>query len=139
MKAYQTSVGKLSGTDYREVHKKASLLYKRIKARSKRRPYIRSVYFKKDKIFLGVFWEHLMQKSWWDQLRRLKFLPCAFDLIQNSKYEPESKQNPNKPSEILHRFAGLSQNNELFIVQIKEDKNSDQKWLLSVFPKESQK
>lgn len=50
--------------------------------------------------------------------------------------EPTSKQNPNKPAEILHRFAGLTKDKEIFFVQIKEDKKTDQRHLLSVFPEE---
>ena len=95
-----------------------------------------SLYFKKGKVFLGLFWEHLNQKNWRDRLRRLKFFPCAVDLIRNSKFEPSSKQNPNNPSELLHRFTGVSKDGELFYAQIKEDKKSDQKWFLSVFPDE---
>lgn len=56
IKAYITKSKKLSGTNYSEVYKKAFGLYKQIESQSKRRPYIRSVYFKKDKIFLGPFW-----------------------------------------------------------------------------------
>jgi hypothetical protein len=55
-------------------------------------------------------------------------------LIKNSKFEPITKENPNKPSEILHRFAGVTKDNDLFFVHIKEDKRSGQKWLMSVFP-----
>jgi hypothetical protein len=49
MKAYQSKVAKLSGTDFKEVHSKALIIYKTIKNRSKRRPYVRTAYFKNDK------------------------------------------------------------------------------------------
>jgi hypothetical protein len=55
-------------------------------------------------------------------------------LIQKTKFEPISKENPNKSGEIFHRFFGSTPDNEMFFVQIKEDKKTDQKYLISVFP-----
>ncbi len=136
MKVYQSKIKKLAGTDYKEIHSLAENLYKQIGTKTKRRPYARSAYFNKDKIFLDYFWRHLWQKNWRDRVRRLKYYPCALDLIKNSKTEPISKQNPNKSNEILHRFAGLSKDKELFFVQITEDKKTNQKSFLSVFPEQ---
>lgn len=91
-KIYQTQSIKLSGTDIREVNKKARAIYSVVKRKTKRRPYIRSAYFKKDKIFLELFWNHLQEKlNHRDKLRRVRFFPCALELIQNSKFDPESK------------------------------------------------
>lgn len=105
MKVYQAKITKLRGTNYKEVRKKAYSLYQEIKRCTKRKPYIRSAYFKKDKIFLDLFWGHLFEKkNFSDQMRRLKFYPCAVELIKNSYFHPTSKENPNKKSEILHRF-----------------------------------
>jgi len=135
MKFYQTRVKKFSGSDYREVHSQAFGLYKEIKRKTKRRPYIRSAYFNKDKIFLETFWHHLYEKeNFKDKIRRMKYLPCAIKLIQKSKVEPSSKENPNKRREILHRFAGATKDKEIFFVQIREDKKTGQRWLMSVFP-----
>ena len=64
----------------------------------------------------------------------MKYFGCAIELIQKSKFEPKSKENPNKQSEILHRFYGFTADNEIFCIQIKEDKRKDQKFLISVFP-----
>ena len=136
MKVFQTTTIKLPGTDFHEIHSKARFVYKKIKSKSKRKPHIRSAYFKKDKIFLDYFWQHLQQKNWKDRNRRLKYYPCALDLIKNSRIDPTSKQNPNNPTEILHRFAGLTKEKELFFVQIKEDKKTDQKYFMSVFPQD---
>ena len=133
---YQTRAKKLSGTSYREIHSDILDIFKHIKSKTKRRPYIRSVYFKKQKIFFDYFWEHLWQKSWKERVKRLKYFPCAIELIQKSRQEPTSKQNPNKKSEILHRFAGLTKDRELFYVQIKENKKTGQKYFMSVFPPE---
>ena len=137
MKAYRTKASKLPGTKFHEVRKKADSFYKGIKGRTKRRTHIRSAYFKKDKIFTDLFWTHLFDKeNWGDRTRRLKFLPAAIDLIRHSRFEPTSKENPNNRSEILHRFAGTTIDDELFYVQIKEDKKSGQKFFISVFPEQ---
>lgn len=135
MKAYKTKVNKFPGTHWWQVSKNASSLYKEISKKTKRRPYIRSAYFQKDKIFLGLFWQHLHEKTnIRDKTRRLKYLPCALELIRNSHNEPVSKENPNKEGEILHRFTGITPDNSVFLVQIKEVKRNSQKWLISVFP-----
>lgn len=135
MKVYQTKVSKLAGTDYREVYDKAKAIFLQIKKKSKRRSYIRSAYFNKEKIFLDLFWQHIHEKNWWDQTRRLKFYSCALDLIQNSKFDPLTVQNPNRARDALHRFFGKTKQEEEFIVQITENKRNKQKYFISVFPK----
>jgi len=136
MPAYKTKVKPLTGTNYKEISKKTLGFYKQIQKKSKRRPYIRSAYFNKEKIFLGLFWSHLYQKNYWDQTRRMRFFECGLELITKSRFEPISKENPNKNDEILHRFSGITPNNEIFFVQIKEVKKNSQKWLISIFPLE---
>lgn len=91
MPAYKTKTKALTGTDYREISRKAFSIYQQIKRKSKRRPYARSAYFRKEKIFLGLFWNHIHEKNYWDQMRRMKFFGCAIELIQNSHFEPTSK------------------------------------------------
>jgi hypothetical protein len=136
VKVYQTKIKRLPGTDYREVYPKAFSIYKEIRAKTKRRPYLRSAYFNKEKVFIDYFWQHLWQKIWPDRFRRLKYYACAIDLIQNSRAEPVSKPNPNRPREILHRFAGLTPEKDLFHVQISEDTKTGRKDFTSVFPDE---
>lgn len=137
MKVYKTKAKKYPGSDFREVHKKAFGLYSQIKKKSKRRAYLRSAYFKKEKVFLDLFWHHLFeQKNWRDRVRRMKYFGCAVELIQNSRFDPITKKNPNKPSETLYRFYGITAENELFCLQIKEDNKKHQKFLISVFPTE---
>ena len=131
---YQTKVKKLSGTNYSEVKKNTDVIFKEIKSKTKRRPYVRSAYFKNQKIFFDYFWEHLFQKSFDERTKRLKYFPCAIDLIKNSKNEPKFFSNPMKKSEILYRFSGLTKDKELFYVQIKENVKNDKKYLMSVFP-----
>lgn len=134
MQAYQTKSSKLSGTSYSEIERKARKIHNAIAARTKRNPYVRSEYFKKDKIFIKLFWEHLNQKSRRDRKRRLKYYECAVELLRHTSFIPESKQNPNSSKEIVHRFAGITKDNEIFYVQVKEDKRSGNKYFISVFP-----
>lgn len=137
IRAYRVKSKKLAGTNYSEIYKKAHSYYEKIRKRSKRRTYVRSSYFNKDKIFLAIFWQHLHEK--WnlkDKTRRVKYFICAIDLIQNGKFDPISKENPNKRTEMLHRFAGVTQDEEIFFIHIKEDKKTSQKYLISIFPSE---
>lgn len=106
MEIYQTKAKKIVGNDYFKTYDSAFNIYQKIKRRTKRKPYVRSKYFKNNKIFLDYFWQHLHQKNWRDRRRRLRFYPCALDLLQNSQIAPISKQNPENRSEILHRFIG---------------------------------
>ncbi|MBI2577838.1 MAG: hypothetical protein HYV77_03270 [Candidatus Wildermuthbacteria bacterium] len=140
MRVYQTKVGKLAGTNFHEVRKQAFQIYLAIKKRSKRKPYVRSGYFRKNKVFLDLFWTHLFEKkNFIDLMRRIKFYPCALELLQKSKFEPSSKENPNKAGEILHRFIGVTHDGDSFFVQVKEDKKSSRKLLLSVFSEKKKK
>ena len=52
-KAYKVKTKRLSGTHFPRLLKKALSSYKEIRRKTKRRPYVRSAYFKKDKIFLA--------------------------------------------------------------------------------------
>lgn len=135
MKVYQTKVKKLTGTDQHEVYVKVRAIYKKLLGRTKRKPYVRSPYFNKQKVFLDYFWEHLYQKNPWDRFRRLQYYACAIDLIKNSKIDPNSVQNPNRPTQVLHRFEGKTKEGDSFFVQITEDKRTNQKYFISVFPK----
>ncbi|MBI5754090.1 hypothetical protein HZA40_03040 [Candidatus Peregrinibacteria bacterium] len=137
MEIYHTKIAKLKGTDYREILKKAFRYYDEIRLSTKRKAYVRSAYFNKSKIFLELFWHHLFSKeNRADRTRRMKFLPCSIELIRKSHVQPISKDNPNKNGELLHRFAGLSIEKELFFVQVKEDKKSGKKWFISCFPEQ---
>lgn len=52
---YQTNKDKLKGNNYSQVRNQALIIFNQIKKRTKRRPYLRSAYFKKEKIFLNYF------------------------------------------------------------------------------------
>ena len=85
MKPYKTKAKSLTGTKFRKVHQKAFGLYKQIKAHSKRRTYVRSAYFKKDKVFIDIFWHHLFEKpNWKDRVRRLKYFPAAIEVYSHT-------------------------------------------------------
>ena len=135
MKVFQSKFNTLAGTDYKEVYPRAYGAFQGIKRKSKRKPFIRSAYFNKSKIFIDYFWEHLHQKNSSDRVRRLKFYQCALDLIKNTKEEPQIEKNPYKSLELLYRFAGQTKDKELFFVQIKENTKNDKKFFMSVFPK----
>lgn len=135
MQYYQTKAGKISGTNFKEVHQKAFDIYLEIRKKTKRRPYIRSTYFRKEKVFLNLYWEHLLsQDNWRDRLRRIKYFIAALELMKNTTLEPTSKENPNKLGETFHRFSGKTRDGEIFFVQIKEYKKKKQKYLISIFP-----
>lgn len=67
-------------------------------------------------------------------MRRLKYYPCALDLLKNSKIDPVAQQNRNNKLQLLHRFMGITSDKELFVVQVSENKQTGQKNFLSVFP-----
>jgi hypothetical protein len=131
---FQVKTKPLSGTDYREVHKGARKIFAELKGKTKRKIYIRSAYFKKQKVFFDYFWPHLLEKRGGDRIRRLKLLPCAFELIQNSRVKPEEKLNPQNQKEIFYRFLGQTKNGLVFIVQLKRALTKNTLQCISVFP-----
>ncbi len=139
VKQYKTKTRALTGTSYSEIYGKAFGLYKDMRRKTKRRPYVRSAYFKKEKVFLELYWQHLHQKNWRDRTRRVKYFGCALELIKNSRLDPESKDHPEDSSQILHRFTGITPDGDVFRIQIREDKRARQKWLMSSFPIDSDK
>ncbi len=135
MQQYVTRAESLAGTDAQEIHHRARQVYQAVYKNKRRRPYVRSAYFKKEKIFLDVFWQHLNQKNWRDRNRRLKLFPCAMELIQLSLCVPTVRMDFEQPHLLLYRFAGCTPAGELFFVQIKHHLKTDQKFLISIFPK----
>lgn len=129
---YQTKSKKITGTNYGEVLHGMFAAYDQIKKKTKRRPYVRSAYFKKEKIFFDYFREHLFQKSPEIRMKRMKFFVAAVDLIKNSKNHPIIKTNPNKNKEVFYKFIGLTAEKDIFFVQIKEDKKR-RKYFMSCF------
>lgn len=134
MQAYKTKAKKIPGTDFHEVRKVAFKIFKEIKGRSKRKPYVRSAYFRKDKIFLNLFWQHLFEKQWEDRWRRLQYFEAGLELIQKSRAKPTIKEDPNNKGQILYRFLGVTKDDFTFYLQIKEYKKTKKKHLISIFP-----
>lgn len=135
MISYKTKSKKISGQRYGDVVVNAFAVFDEIKKKSKRRPYIRSAYFNKEKIFLDYFREYLFQKLPKERMRRLKYFKAACELIRDSKIGPVEKTESFEKKEILYRFVGLTADKELFYVQIKEDKRK-RRYFMSCFPKE---
>ena len=131
---YTTKEIKLSGTSLKEIEDHAVQIFRSIKKRTKRTPYIRSKYFNKEKVFLNIFWQHLYQKREKDRVRRLKFFNCAIELIKNSIKNPQTTENFKQKKELLYRFYGCTRNKDKFIVQIKENKRTKRKDLISIYP-----
>lgn len=134
MKLHHVNVGVYSGTDFEEVYPHARKLFNKIKAQTKRQPYVRSTFFSRDKVFIELFWVHLNQKNRRERNNRIKFYAAGIELLRNTRQQPTIKKNPNKSNEILYRFAGMTPNGELFYIQIKENNKTKRKDLLSIFP-----
>jgi len=133
---YQSKKRKTPGTNYSEVKKNVRLIFREIESKTKRKPYIKSTYFNKEKVFFDYFWKHLNQKGPKERFKRLKYFSPALDVVKNTRNKPVSKDNPNKKDKLLHRFAGLTANKELFYVQIKEEKKTGKKYFMSCFSPE---
>jgi hypothetical protein len=134
MRPYKTKVSMITGSDYGEIVKSARLHHKKIAAKTKRQPYVRSKYFGNKKVFVDSFWDHLGQKSRPDRIRRLKLFPCAIELIRDSTCVPTIKPNPNDYRFTVYRFEGETPYGLRFMVQINEDKKTKKRYFMSVFP-----
>jgi hypothetical protein len=130
---FQSKYDKLPGSDYSEVYAKARAIYNDIKSKTKRQPYIRSTYFK-TKVFLELFWVHNAQKYRGERARRLRYYRCALDLLRNSNIAPDERFNPNGNHEKVFRFYGKTKGGDEFWVQVKEDKKTKGKYMMSVVP-----
>lgn len=120
-------------TSYVDVVKWARTIYKPLADQTKRQLYVRSAYFDNQKILLATFWIHLKQKNIRDRTRRLRFFEAAIDSIKNNKTEPELKVTKNGQYR-YYRFFGITKDDKLFFVQIKENIKNKRKDLISIFP-----
>ena len=125
MQAWKVKSSIIPGKVYGSVNKIARSIFHVIERRSKRKPYIRSKYFHKQKVFLSFFWDHLATKWPRDRVRRLKYFVCALEVIRHSPFDPEVVANPNNKQELFYRFYGQVKNSGTFVVQIKKDGLSD--------------
>lgn len=124
----------LSGHRYGDIMPQARRLFREIQKKTKRRPYIRSAYFRKDKIFFDYFWVHMNQKSAIDRARRLRYLPCALELMKESRNAPKTFVKITEPGIIHDQFIGIAGDGSAFSVVIKQERATGKKYLLSIFP-----
>jgi hypothetical protein len=133
MKQYKSKALLLSGTSYEEVSKVVRREHVKIEKLTKRQPYVRSTYFNKDKVFISLFWTHIMQKHLKVRVKRLKLYNAAIDLLRNSRCDPETIFKKDDPSTLLHRFYGVTKDGIEFCVQVKQNKRTGRKDFMSVF------
>jgi hypothetical protein len=131
VKYFQSRLARLTGTNYTEVREKAWALYRDIEMQTgNRNTYVRSAYFKKQKIFLKTFWNHLYDKHIVIRKKRMPYYAAAIDLLKNSRVQPQCYI---KGVEQYYRFYGKTKDGYVFIVQVKENKRGE-KYHMSVFP-----
>jgi hypothetical protein len=131
-KYFKSKIPHIAGSNYKDVLSDARKIYGGYTKRTKRNPYVRSKYFDGDKIFLNVFWTHIMQKRINERTKRLKLYPCALDLLENTRLAPTQKINPNDASEMLYRFYGVSDIGVQFYIQVKEVLKTGNKFFMSI-------
>ena len=133
MKLDNTTYPQLSGSSYSEVLKRARQEYNVIAHLTKRQPYVKSKYFSGEKVFLAVFWTHLMNKNQKDRTKRLRFYKAALDLLRNSQINPDTITSTEDQRMLLYRLYGVTKDGSYFCVQVKEDKRTKRKDFMSVF------
>lgn len=132
--AYRCKTAPLRGHRFVDVMPKARQEFRTLQKRTKRRPYVRSTYFKKDKIFFDYFWQHMQQKLPSDRARRLRYFSCALELLRKSHNDPITFMDPTQPGMFIHRFLGVAPDGQRFWVIVKESRRTNKKQLLSLFP-----
>ncbi len=132
MEIFKSKATLLAGTSYDEVYVHARKEHKKVESLTKRHAYVRSKYFNNAKIFLDLFWPHLLQKHIEKRTKRLKLYTAAIDLMRNTHSHPHTVI---KHGDYLHRFYGKTRDGEEYCVQVKQDKRSGRLDFMSVFPK----
>ncbi len=133
MQQFQSRNTLLPGSSYDEVVAHARKEFNTIRKITKRQPYVRSKYFRGDKIFVTLFWDHIMQKHRKERMKRLKFYSAAIDLLRNTTSGSDMIFDAKNLDIMLHRFYGKTKDGHEFCVQVKEDKRSGRKDFMSVF------
>ena len=133
MHVYTSKYPRLPGSSYNESLNHARREYNVIAHSTKRQPYVKSKYFNGNKVFLKVFWDHVMQKRLKERTRRLRFYRAALDVLRHSQITPETTFNADDRNILLHRFYGVTKDGIYFCVQVKEDKRTGHKDFMSVF------
>lgn len=133
-KVYQCKTQPLIGNRFVGILPQARSVFRVLQKQTKRRPYIRSLYFQKEKVFFDFFWHHLEQKSIVDRVRRLKYLPCALELLRKSRLNPQIFIDSNQKQIIKYRFIGMASESTYFAVIIQENLKKRNKQLISIYP-----
>ncbi|MDR3125811.1 MAG: hypothetical protein LBU20_01955 [Candidatus Nomurabacteria bacterium] len=133
MNYFKIKTRPIKGTNPAEITKKAMYEFHIVEKRSRRLPSVRCKALGGSRIFLGEYINHQGQKTPLDRRRRLRFLPCAIDLLENTNLKPTTKVNPNT-RETLYRLYGVAGNGEKFVVQVAENPKTGNKRLMSSFP-----
>jgi hypothetical protein len=133
IRPYHTSFAPFAGSSYREVLKKACQEYDRLRGGPGWGVRIRSAYFDNEEVDFDYFWDRLSKKSFGERVARVRLLPCAIEVIRNSRADPLSLKNPNATGEVIHRFAGMTKSKDLFFVHLKEDTSTGRKFFMSAF------
>lgn len=137
MRVFRSKDGLIPGSSYDEVLKVARKEHTKIANLTKRQPYVRSSYFNKDKIFMSLFWNHIMQKNFKERTKRLQLYKAAIDLLRNTRNDPETIFSKSDLSTFLHRFYGITKEGVEFCVQVKENKRTGRKDFMSVFDRKA--
>ena len=133
VKQFHSKKALLPGSSYSEVVARARKEFNTVRKLTKRQPYVRSKYFRGDKIFMTVFWDHVMQKHRKDRTNRLRFYSAALDLLRNTNCHPEQVIESRHENTILFRFYGVTGDDVPFCVQVKHDIRTNRKDFMSVF------
>lgn len=134
LKPYRVKTKPLSGHNYPDIIPQARRIFRALQKQTHRRPYVRSAYFDKQKIFFDYFWQHMEEKVIADRVRRLRYFPCALELLRNTRHDPITFIDPTQPNMLVHRFLGIAGNGSRFWVLVKENRKTNRKQLLSLFP-----
>ena len=133
IRLYQCATRPLAGHRFIAIIPEVRRIFRTIQKRTKRKPYVRSAYFGKNKIFFDFFWQHMQEKLPSDRARRLIYFPCAIELLRNSRYDPETFIDSRYPNVIKHRFKGVTPDGKQFGVVVHEDRKTDKKQLLTMY------
>lgn len=136
---YKCKISAFYSSSYARVKKQAKNFFNSKTAHSRRSAYVRAPAWKKQKVFLGVFWSHLFDKKPAERMVRLRLLPCALEVLENSTYPFVTKTEPGNPNIFLHRLYGQTPAGQVFALQVKEYSNKQKLYFVSCFPWENKK
>ena len=120
MNVYTSKYPRLPGSSYDEALNHARQEYNVIAHSTKRQPYVKSKYFNGNKVFLKVFWDHVMQKRLKERTRRLRFYRAALDVLRHSQITPETTFNADDRNILLHRFYGVTKDASTSVYRLRK-------------------